>query len=58
LVFPTREYQDATGNSLAADALNELPVFAPGGKIIPPGGEPTMDYYFQRRRVPFSEATR
>ena len=57
LVFPTREYQDATGNRLAADALNELPVFAPGAKIVPPSEEPTMDYYFQRRRVPSSETT-
>jgi hypothetical protein len=56
LVFPTREYQEATGNRLAADALNELPVFAPGGKIIPPGGEPTVDYYLQRRRVPSPES--
>jgi len=57
LVFPTKEYQEATGNRLAANALNELPVFAPGGKIIPPEDEPTMDYYFQRRRAPSSEST-
>lgn len=57
LVFPTRAYQEATGNRLAADALNELPVFAPGGKIMPSTGEPTIDYYFQRRRAPSSEST-
>lgn len=52
LVFPSREYQEAEGNRLAADALNELPDFAEGGKIIPPRNEPTMDYYLQRRKAP------
>jgi hypothetical protein len=47
--FPTAEYQEATGNRLVAEALNELPVFAPGGKIVPPRETPTIDYYFQRR---------
>ena len=52
LVFPTREYQEAMGNRLAADALNELPGFSQGGKIIPPQDQPTMDYYLQRRKPP------
>ena len=47
--FPTAEYQEATGNRLVAGALNELPFFAPGGKIVPPREAPTIDYYFQRR---------
>jgi hypothetical protein len=47
--FPTAEYQEATGNRLVAKALNELPVFAPGGKVLPSRNEPTVDYYFQRR---------
>jgi len=50
LAFPTLEYQETTGNRLAADALGELPGFAPGGKIDPGWGTPTIDYYFQRRR--------
>jgi hypothetical protein len=48
-VFPSPEYQDAAGNRLLADALEELPGFAGGGKIIPPRDAPTIDYYFQRR---------
>lgn len=47
--FPTAEYQEATGNRLVADALNDIPGFARGGKIIPPRNAPTIDYYFQRR---------
>lgn len=47
--FPTREYQGNTGNRLVADALQDLPGFAPGGKIIPPVDAPTITYYFQRR---------
>jgi hypothetical protein len=47
--FPTREYQETTGNRLVADALQDLPGFAPGGKGIPPRHEPTIDFYFQRR---------
>ena len=58
LVFPTKEYQEATGNRLAADALDALPEFARGGKIIPPEGEPTMDYYLQRRRAPAIQTSR
>jgi hypothetical protein len=50
LAFPTLEYQETTGNRLAADALDELPGFAPGGKIDPGWGTPTIDYYFQRRK--------
>jgi hypothetical protein len=50
LAFPTLEYQEATGNRLAADALDGMPGFAPGGKIDPGWGTPTIDYYFQRRR--------
>lgn len=49
LAFPSREYQEIAGNRLAADALNELPGFAPGGKILPPRDAPTVDYYLQRR---------
>jgi hypothetical protein len=47
--FPTREYQETTGNRLVADALRDLPGFAPGGKGIPPRNEPTIDFYYQRR---------
>ncbi|HXS79616.1 MAG TPA: hypothetical protein VN818_04990 [Gammaproteobacteria bacterium] len=47
--FPTHDYQEATGNRLFADALQDLPGFAPGGKIIPPRDAPTIDYYYQRR---------
>ena len=47
--FPTREHQDAIGNRLLADALQDLSGFAPGGKIIPPREAPTITYYFQRR---------
>ena len=47
--FPTRDYQEATGNRLVAEALNDMPGFARGGKIIPPRNAPTIDYYFQRR---------
>src|SRR6185503_10883995 len=47
--FPTREYQETTGNRLVADALRDLPGFAPGGKGIPPRNEPTIDLYYQRR---------
>jgi hypothetical protein len=48
--FPTHEYQESTGNRLVADALQDLPGFAPGGKIIPPREAPTIAYYFQRSR--------
>jgi hypothetical protein len=47
--FPTREYQETTGNLLVADALENLQGFERGGKIIPPRDAPTIDYYFQRR---------
>ena len=47
--FPTLDYQESTGNRLVADALQDLPGFAPGGKIIPPHEAPTITYYFQRR---------
>jgi hypothetical protein len=50
LAFPSPEYQEATGNRLAADALADLPGFAPGGKIDPHDDAPTIDYYFQRRK--------
>jgi hypothetical protein len=48
--FPTQEYKETTGNRLVAMALHELPGFARGGKIAPPRGAPTVDYYLQRRR--------
>jgi hypothetical protein len=47
--FPSREYQETTGNRLVAEAVDDLPGFARGGKIIPPREAPTVDYYFQRR---------
>jgi len=47
--FPTRDYQESTGNRLVADALQELPGFAPGGKGIAPRETPTITYYLQRR---------
>jgi hypothetical protein len=50
LVFPNREYQEAVGDRLAANALSELPGFAQGAKIIPPRDAPTIDYYVQRRK--------
>ncbi len=49
LIFPTKEYQEAAGNRLAAEALNELPIFAPGSRIIAPRNRPVTEYYFQRR---------
>lgn len=56
LAFPTRQYQEATGNGLVANALHEMPGFAQGGKIIPPRAQPTMDYYLQRRKLPTASA--
>ena len=47
--FATREYQETTGLRLVANALKDLPGFAPGGKGIPPDREPTIDFYYQRR---------
>lgn len=56
LAFPTSEYQTATGNALASNALNELPMFVRGAKVVPPRGEEaTLGYYFQRRKPPFPE---
>ena len=55
LAFPSRRYQDATGNRLAADALKELPEFAQGAQIIPGEAAPTIDYYIQRRKAPATE---
>jgi hypothetical protein len=52
LAFPSREYQQATGNRLAADALNELPGFAGGSEIVPSDTGATIDYYYQRRKPP------
>jgi hypothetical protein len=49
LTFPTREYQETTGDRLVADALHEMPGFAPGGAIIPARDQPTSEYYLQRR---------
>jgi hypothetical protein len=46
--FPTKEYQETVGARLAADALTDLPGFAPGGKIIPYRDALTFDYYLQR----------
>lgn len=47
-VFPSVEYRKNRGNRLVADALDELPGFHCGGKIIPArDGEPTIDYYRQ-----------
>ena len=50
--FPTRDYQESTGNRLVADALQDLPGFAPGGKGIAAHETPTITYYFQRRSPP------
>jgi len=47
--FPTLDYRESTGNRLVADALKDLPGFAPGGKGIVPHETPTLTYYFQRR---------
>jgi hypothetical protein len=55
LAFPSKQYEDATGNRLAADALHELSGFAPGAQIDTGDTEPTIDYYIQRRKVPASE---
>ncbi len=57
LAFPSKEYRQAKGNRFAADALNELPGFAPGAQIIPGETDPTMDYYVQRRKVPVTDAS-
>jgi hypothetical protein len=48
LAFPTSAYQESAGNRLAADALDELPGFAPGGKIVPSRSSPALDHYLQR----------
>ena len=55
LAFPSKQYQDATGNRLAADALHELPGFAQGAQVDTGETEPTIDYYIQRRKVPATE---
>jgi hypothetical protein len=52
LAFPTRQYQETAGNTLAADALDELPGFAPGAKLIRSRDKATMEYYVQRRKIP------
>jgi hypothetical protein len=57
LAFPTAEYRDTTGNKLAAEALLNLPGFAPGGKIDPGYDAPTIDFYTQRRKPPDSADT-
>jgi hypothetical protein len=50
--FPSREYQQRTGNTLAARALHELPGFVGGSKVVSPRDRtPMVDYYIQRRRV-------
>lgn len=49
VAFPSAAYEEATGNRLAGEALRELPGFAAGGKVIRGRGEPTFDYYVQRR---------
>jgi hypothetical protein len=56
LAFPDKQYQQGTGNRLAADALNALPGFASGGAIIPSDTDSTMDYFFQRRKLPATTA--
>jgi len=48
--FPTGEYQDATGNRLVADALDEVPGLRIGW-IHSGSDAPTIDYYFQRRKT-------
>ena len=52
LAFPSKQYQDATGSRITADALRELPGFAQGSRIIPGEADPTIDYYIQRRKEP------
>ena len=47
--FPTREYQETTGNRLVAVALQDLPGFARGAKVNRLRHEAAVDYYFQRR---------
>lgn len=49
-VFPTKEYQEATGNRLAARASNGIRGFASGVKVRLPRGTTITDYYIQRRR--------
>jgi hypothetical protein len=49
LAFPSAEYQESEGNTLAAKALHELPGFADGGQVIPSRWGPTLDYYVQRQ---------
>jgi hypothetical protein len=55
LVFPSREYRVATGNKLAARALEYLPAFAGGAQILEPGDAATTEYYVQRKNVPATE---
>jgi hypothetical protein len=55
LAYPTKVYQEATGNRLTADALLDLPGFAQGAQLIPSDTDPTMEYYIQRRKVAATE---
>ena len=55
LTFPTKEYQQAMGNRLWADALDALPGFEPGGQFVPSETDATMDTYIQRRKPSASQ---
>ena len=46
--FPSREYQDTTGNRLVAQALHELPGFARGANVNRSHREAAVDYHVQR----------
>jgi hypothetical protein len=51
--FPSSDYQQATGNRLVANALEDLPGFtSSSAKIVPGEDTPTIDYYVQRRQAP------
>jgi hypothetical protein len=47
--FPSREYQETTGNRLVIESVEDLPGFVRGGKINTLRAAPTIDYYIQRR---------
>ncbi len=48
LVFPTEEYERASGMGLASRALNEISAFSTSGLLRGHEASPTLEYYIQR----------